>query len=291
MCLVLPALGQPETRERQKSGGDSKNQPAPIVLPPGREKPGTLAEEGRSLFPEASGAGLARVDPSWRIMIVAIQGPDAKANADMALWKVQNVGMLQEAYLVQADAQTWRVCYGKYSSGSDPIAQADLRRIREMKLGADTPFQNAVLLPPDDADSPITSPFDLRSVAIALPPEQARFTLAIAFYTRADLGQPTKDELAEYRKLAEEAVSKLRREGDQAYFYHGPNGSQVTVGVFGEADHDPVKNPGLESAALRAVRTKYPNYLLNGMGQKRTINTTSGKRKVLVPSALVEIPR
>ncbi len=291
MCLALPALAQPETRERPKSQRDTSKQTAPIVLPPGREKPGSPSDEGKALFPEASGVGLARVDPAWRIMIVAIQGPDAKANADMALWKVQNVAMLQEAYLTQADAQTWRVCYGKYASGSDPIAQAELRRIREMKLGADTPFQNAILMPPDDSESPITSPFDLRAVALALPPEQARYTLAIAFYTRADLGQPTKEELAECRKLAEEAVSKLRREGDQAYFYHGPNGSQVTVGVFGEADHDPMNNPGLESAALRAVRVKYPNYLLNGMGQRRTINTTSGKRKVMVPSALVEIPK
>lgn len=295
MCLALPGLAQPEPRE--KSGGrapQSKEKAPAKAAPKQTGKSGSLAEEGRALFPGAggaTGAGVRPADPSWRILIVAAQGPDAKSTAEMALWKVQNVGSLPEAYLIQDDQEAWRVCYGRYTSGTDPVAQADLRRIRETRIGAEKPFENAVLMPPADGEMPITSPFDLRSVAHSLPAEHARYTLAIAFYTRADLGQPSKEELAECRKLAEEAATKLRREGDQAYFYHGPNGSQVTVGVFGVQDHDPVNSPGMESAGLRAVRAKHPNYLLNGMGQRRTINTTSGKKKVMVQSTLVEIPR
>lgn len=293
MCLALPGLAQPEPRESSQRKAQSSKAKSPAkVAPEQTGTSGSLADEGRALFPGAGGAAGARpVDPSWRILIVAAQGPDAKSTAEMALWKVQNVGSLPEAYLVQDDPQTWRVCYGRYASGSDPVAKGDLRRIRDTRVGDEKPFENAVLMPPTDGELPITSPFDLRSVAHSLPEDHARYTLAIAFYTRADLEAPTKEELAECRKMAEEAVAKLRREGDQAYFYHGPNGSQVTVGVFGEMDHDPVKNPGVESLGLRAARTKHPNYLLNGMGQRKTINTTSGKKKVMVPSALVEIPR
>lgn len=296
MCLVLPGLAQPEPRERSPGKGQPSKEKAPAKAAPKQKgASGTLAEEGRALFPEAAaaptGAGVTAGDPAWRILIVAAQGPDAKSTAEMALWKVQNVGTLPEAYLMQGDGETWRVCYGRYASGSDPVAQADLRRIQATRIGAEAPFESAVLMPPADGEMPITSPFDLRSVAHSLPEEHARYTLAIAFYTRADLGEPTKEELLECRKLAEEAVAKLRREGDQAYFYHGPNGSQVTVGVFGSKDHDPVNSPGQESPGLRAVRAKHPNYLLNGMGQRRTINTSSGKKKVMVQSALVEIPR
>lgn len=295
MCLALNGLAQPETKEKSTAGsGKSKETPAAKAAPKKGELPGSLAEEGRAIFPGAAGNGTPGVlstDRVWRIMIVTAQGSDAKTTAEMALWKVQNVGTLPEAYLMQVDAQTWRVCYGNYKSGTDPVAQADLRRVRETRVGADKPFEFAVLMPPGDTESPITSPFDLRSVHLSLPEEFARYTLAIAYYTRADLEEPTKDELAECRKLAEEAVSKLRREGDQAYFYHGPNGSQVTVGVFGDQDHDPVKMPGVESPALKAVRAKHPNYLLNGMGQRRTVNTTSGKKKVMVTSSLVEIPK
>lgn len=292
MCMVLPGLAQPEPREKPGSTAPINKEKAPgKAAPKQKGTSGSLAEEGRALFPDATGVGVRSADPSWRILIVAAQGPDAKETAELALWKVQNVGTLPEAYLMQGDEETWRVCYGRYASGTDPVAQADLRRIRETRIGTEKPFELAVLMPPADGETPITSPFDLRSVRISLPEEHARYTLAIAFYTRADLGEPTKEELAECRRLAEEAVAKLRREGDQAYFYHGPNGSQVTVGVFGELDHDPVKNPGLESAALKAARAKHPNYLLNGMGQRKTVNTTSGKKKAMVPSALVEIPR
>lgn len=292
MCMALQVLAQPEPRERGKRNAPTQEKAPANPAPKQAPKPGSLAEEGRSLFPEAAkttrtGSG----DSYWRIVIVSVSGPEAKQTAEMALWKVQNVGMLPDAYLMQIEENAWRVCYGRYAGATDALAQADLRRIRAMKVGAETPYQNATLAPPDNDELPITSPFDLRSVRQSLPEDQARYTLAIAFYTRADLGTPSKEELAECRKLAEEAAAKLRRDGDQAFFYHGPNGSQVTIGIFGPNDHDPVKMPGLESPALKAARAKHPHYLLNGMGQRRTVNTTSGKQKIMIPSALVEIPR
>jgi hypothetical protein len=137
----------------------------------------------------------------------------------------------------------------------------------------------------------ITSAHDLRTVRTTYATDGPLYTLAIGFYTRADLGKPTPEELREYRTLAEEATAKLRREGDQAYFYHGPNGSQVTIGVFTPEDYDPVAKQGVESLALTDARQKYPNYLLNGMGQVRTVVNSVGWRKELVPSTLVEVPK
>lgn len=285
LLATLPAWGQPEPGRRKP------RQPKPQPAQTTPSKPGSMAEEGRALFGVngASGASAAQPD-AWRIVLATAQGSDAKAVAEQALWKVQNVGQLPDAYLIQRSEDTWLVCFGRYKDPTDPAAQADLRRIHEIRVGADAPYAAAVLMPPLDGTDPVTSPYDLRIAKATYGAENALYTLAIGFYTRADQGKPSDKELAECRKLAEEAVAKLRREGDQAFFYHGPNGSQVTIGVFGRIDHDPVERPGYESPALKAARAKYPHYLLNGMGQRRTVKTASGKQKQLIPSSLVEIP-
>ena len=322
LCLAIvafwpvAALAQPEPGRRKPKQTTSQ--------PPTKEKQ-TLAEEGRVLFPEAArssedgaGSGVGGSGLGWRIVLATVSGPDAEQLSRQALWKVQNVAQLPEAYIVEhnpdargpgaraSDAQkpeapkpgdaearseSFLVCYGSYEGPSDPRALADLARVREVRVGNDRPFAGASLVPPDDAERALTSSLDLRAVRAAHDPKETLYTLAIGFYTRADLGKPTAEELAEYRATAEQAVAKLRREGDEAYFYHGPNGSQVTIGVFTTEDYDPFARQRVENPAIGALKKKYPNYLLNGMGQVRTVVNAEGWRKELVPSTLVEIPR
>lgn len=258
---------------------------------PAQPSQDTLAEEGRALF-GAGGTAASGQNPggSWSIMLVTLSGPEAKSLADQALWKVQNVGGLPEAYIQEQSKDVYSVMYGRYADPMDRAAQADLKRVHQIQVGNERPFASAILMPPDGAASVSRSPHDLRNARSIYGIERARYTLAIGYYTRDDMKQATPQQMAEYRKAAEQAVAKLRSEGDDAFFYHGPNGSQVTIGIFGPADHDPVNRPGTESAALQNARKKHPNYLLNGMGQNQVVNTPSGKRRVLVASRLVEIP-
>ena len=329
IAVPLPApdaLAQPEPRPRKPK--QTTSQPA------AKDGTKTLADEGRELFPEAarpdttasSGAPASgpRAEPHWRIVLATVTGPDAESLAQQALWKVQNVAQLGEAYVIEhnpdpvkpptqakgsnrpdrsqssptpdaqardTDSQTFLVCYGRYEGPTDPRALADLARVRDVRVGNDRPFAGASLVPPDDDERAITSSLDLRAVRASRDPKETLYTLAIGFYTRADMAKPSADELAEYRKLAEEAATKLRREGDEAYFYHGPNGSQVTLGVFTTRDYDPLGKDRTENPAIAALKKKYPNYLLNGLGQVRTVVNAQGWRKELVPSMLVEIPR
>lgn len=318
LCVPMQdASAQPEPGSRKPKQSTPAKTPATSTTPKKDGKTKSLAEEGRELFPQAPDAastgGISR-EPDWRILLATVTGPDAGALAQQALWKVQNVSQLPEAYLIErqptpgearkpstksgskeaqvpAPSETWFVCYGRYPSPTDPRAVADLDRIRQLRVASERPFAGAVLLPPDDDERAITSAHDLRTVRTTYATDGPLYTLAIGFYTRADLGKPTPEELREYRTLAEEATAKLRREGDQAYFYHGPNGSQVTIGVFTPEDYDPVAKQGVESLALTDARQKYPNYLLNGMGQVRTVVNSVGWRKELVPSTLVEVPK
>ena len=87
---------------------------------------------------------------------------------------------------------------------------------------------------------------------------------------------------------------ELRREGELAFYCHGPNRSMVTIGIFGIEDFDPQK-PAMTSPRLVELRKRYPYNLQNGQGVRRTatVTTASGQRarvEKIEPSRLVAIP-
>ena len=101
------------------------------------------------------------------------------------------------------------------------------------------------------------------------------------------MAHPTQEELSEPRKTAELAAAKLRQEGEQAWYYHGPTMSMVCVGVFDETDYDP-QTPTLRSPKLRETQKRHPNNLYNGAG---IMEKHKGGVPALQPSSLVEIPK
>src|SRR5262249_24035027 len=108
-----------------------------------------------------------------------------------------------------------------------------------------------------------------------------------AVYGRRDLPNPTQADLTEARKAAEQAAARFRQEGEQAFYYHGPRMSMVTIGAFNIEDFDP-QTPSYQSTRLLEVRKRHPYNLYNGAGIK-VINKANG-RSELQPSSLVEIP-
>jgi hypothetical protein len=131
---------------------------------------------------------------------------------------------------------------------------------------------------------------NLRTVKRRLGERRAVYTLQIGAYGRGDLGKPTPGELRIFRAEAEKAARQLRAEGEEAFYYHGPNMSMVTVGVLGEDDHDGSTQPPIESIRLRQLRQKFPYNMLNGQGIRETIQTDRGPVKRLQDSRLVAIP-
>lgn len=126
----------------------------------------------------------------------------------------------------------------------------------------------------------------------------AIYTLQVARYGHIDNQRPTNEELASFRNAAEEAVLQLRTAGDEAYFYHGPAGSTVTIGLFEDADYvTTTKGPDgntqqlprpYESARLMAARTKFPHNLVNG--QTLEVRTKGSKDPITQPSFVVGVP-
>lgn len=253
-----------------------------------------LAGEGKALFGTATPSGKAPAgdaEGAWTIVIVAFRGPDQESAAAAGLAKARTAGGLRDAYSRQTGATTV-IAYGHYSSPDAPDAQADLKRVREMTIDGGQPFAGAILAPPDGSGTGRFPDFDLRR-ARAQFGKDALYTLQIAAYGRDDRKPPQNDkERDEFARYAEDAAAQLRREGEQAFYYHGPNMSLVTIGIFGPEDFDP-QHPEIRSDRLHAAQDAHPDNLLNGKGiQVRVpgVPATSPKAWRSAKSFLIVIP-
>ncbi len=266
----------------------------PAVAQGGKSKD-KLKKEGEKLFaPEKEGKA-DQGGGHWSVVIEGFRGDDQESAARLALDKVRTQGGLAEAYSEKRGSATV-VAVGKFADGNSKQAREALARVRGVELtiagGKTRPFADAFLAPPSDIPGNMPE-YDLRQ-AKKRNGDWVLYTLQIGVYTRRDQ-DPNPEEMAEFRKMAELAVTKLRREGEQAFYYHGPKGSQVTVGLFGQDDFDP-QAPGAQSPVLVALRKRYPHNMFNGQGMKETVKVTNQKGEQvkttrLQPSALVEVPK
>ncbi len=265
-CAPLVAEGggwqQPERRRAQPAPG---TQPQPTAVP--------MADD-------------------WTIVIAAFIGPDKAERATQSLWKAKSLAGLESAF-VEERGRAVVLAFGKYAGPDDPRAAADLRRVQTLIIDGQRPFADALLSPPSpDRLAGSIPQFDLRN-AKKYYGSSALYTLQVGIYGPADDKRPTAQELAECRKTAEQAAAQLRREGELAFYYHGPERSTVTVGIFGTADYDPVNSPGFESLPLREARKRHPLNLLNGKGIRervRGVPANDPKAWRMQPSSLVAVP-
>jgi hypothetical protein len=223
----------------------------------------------------------------WTIVLAVFRGDDHEKDAAEALGRLKQTGVVPEAYLQHRGPSTL-VAYGQYSGPSEDRARGDLERIQGMSQGGSPVFPGAYLCPPYQAQAAsMMGQHDLRRARQELG-ASALYTLQVGWYGREDMPRTTEADLAESRKAAEAAVSKLRNEGELAFYYHGPNRSMVTIGAFGSDDFDPANRPGEESARLKETRRRHPLNLYNGAGY--SYKASGMKESKLLPSGLVRIP-
>lgn len=259
-----------------------------------------LKKEGEKLFaPGKSKPSTNQSDPAanstWSIVIDAFRGDGKEEVARECLQKVRTQGGLTEAYMEDRGKSTV-VAVGRFPTSDSKEAKAALANVRgtEVMIASikTKPFANAFLAPP--ATIPGTLPeYDLRQ-AQKLNGNWAIYTLQIAMYSRLDK-DATPEEMKEFRKAAEQAVTILRHEGEQAFYYHGPKGSMVTIGLFGTEDFDP-QAPKNDSPALTALRQRFPYNYFNGQGlvDHVKVTTQTGKQvkaEKMQSSRLVEVPK
>lgn len=301
----IKEISQPSQNSRHKGGLGLFVYPNLLILAslfslgacannsPSRESDGlerTVADSSSILSPNKGGTPAAQRAPGeWSIVISSVASGRIE-HAEALLDAVQGRGGLPGAYIDQRTGGLV-IAYGHYAASDDPSARADLQRIREITINGARPYVGAFIAPPSGESLKGSDPqYDLRNVKSRLG-ERAVYTLQIGVYGDEELGDPTPEEIETYRRAAEDAVAELRKQGEQAFYYHAAMRSMVTVGVFSRDDHDASVMPPMESSALKAARKKFPNNTLNGMGIRETVQTEQGKAQRIQKSRLVEIPK
>jgi hypothetical protein len=276
-CAVSPKNENAGEKERLA-------QQAPFIFakrPQGGTRP-ALAGEGDS----SAGEG------GWSIVLLTFPEQGGERAASEALTRLQSQPNFSDGYIARRSG-AWVLAYGSYTGPGDPAAQSDLARLKEIASGA-------MLVPGERAVAEGSNPeWDLSTLRSRAGKGAVR-TLQVAIYRHADkLRTPTAQELSQFRAAAEKAVGELRAAGEDAYYYHGPYGSTVTVGVFGEQDvvtsvRDPVNGQvtqlprARESMAIMDARSRHPLNLLNGAPILEKMPGTGEQREQA--SFLVRIP-
>ncbi len=289
-----PPEGARENRQPIRPTDVAVKQPAPRAGPraePSPPEPETRPVAAASTPPAKGPAQPAATTPApgasdWSIVLVVFRGEGNAEAAKIAQSRIQKEGGLPEAFL-QRRGPAWAVVYGRYSGPEDPQAQTDLKRVQEMEVSGVRLYAGTYICPPPEGNAPIRSEMDLRN-AKGVYGKDALYTLQVGFYGREDVAKLAPADAAEIRKAAEEAALRLRQEGELAFFYHGPNRSMVTVGVYDFSDFDPQK-PGVESQRLREAKQRHPYNLYNGAGY--TGKVPGMNKSKLVPSGLVGLPK
>ena len=154
------------------------------------------------------------------IVLVEYRGPEAAASAERLKNELTTQG-LPGVFAVEG-AGTSSVCVGRYASWKDPEADAMLRRVRVIRDSAGQyPFAGVMLMPvPEPAPE---NPWPLEKA-------KGYFTLIVASWE------------APGRMSSSVAyANELRSRGFEAYVYHGPSKSSVSVGAWGP---EIFENPG-----------------------------------------------
>jgi len=237
-----------------------------------------LGGEMREVFKPAGTSATGGEDAygrGWRIVLGTVSGPDAMERANEALANLREEANLPEAY-VEPQGDGAIIAYGSFDDPESRSAQQALRRIRDIEVRGVVVFGSAFLAPPPSGRDGARPELNLARVGEERG-ENAVYTLQVAVYESDDRG--------EAMRAAEQAAVAYRRDGEEAFYYHGPNRSMVTIGVFGPDDYDP--NGGVMDQELADLRDRHPHHLYNGQGVRERL---AGGEARMQPTRLVRIP-
>lgn len=204
----------------------------------------------------------------WTITLGAVTGPDHAERAARIQQELSDGLGLTALWVSQQEAAT-TLNHGHYEGPNHPQAQEDLFKLRQLQNDGVLKVSVLMLVPASLESKGSLADYDLLNVQ-----KKGHYTLMLGYYDQ-DYG-------SDYRKAAEQAAAALRVDGYEAYFYHGPNLSQVTIGVFGPEVVQQVKRGNqitfeIVDEKVLALQQLFPKYLANGLEQTTRTTDRNGK--------------
>jgi hypothetical protein len=220
-------------------------------------------------------------DTGFAVLLTSFAGRDRQQKAQQYIADLFRKAQLSDLWFRSVGDRAL-VYRGRYPDPQDPAAQRDLYQTRITLVDDELPFENVTLVSLGlDAQTP-AGEHDLRRFP-------GRYSLQIGYYDERYNG-------ADYRKAAEDAVKRLREDGDEAYYYHGPTMSMVMLGLFGNDDiQQRVTNDAngrqtiepIYSEAVMQLQQRFPYNASNGQDPRMAL---PGQTAPPQPSFLVRVP-
>jgi len=220
---------------------------------------------------------LAGCEPSaarpLTIVLIEYDGPEAGASAQRLSQELSGQD-LADVFVVEG-AHHASVCVGRFDSWKDPKAGTTLNRVRQIRdARGQYPFMGVMLMP---------VPEPLPQNPWPLEETKGLYTFHVASWE------------APGRAVAAQAyAAQLRSRGFEAYVYHGPRLSMVTIGAFGpDIFDDPAKidrpgvKPKIVSPVVLGLIQKFPRMRLEGQ-EAPVVQTKTGRASI--PTQVVRIP-
>ena len=246
----------------------------------------------------AAGCELSTGPPRYTILLAVLDHPDYHVQ-DAKYWKesAQDQTGWRDLYVIHENSLS-KLYRGKYSSLSK--AQACLAEARRFRTK-----------PSDEAPDGVMV-FALGKIVPALgidmgPPEwmlanntpDVRYTLVVAeFFSQPGYREP--------EKYAVEYCTQLRDEGYEAFLYHTPAKSYVTIGNFPESSYQMVTSrqssrefahrgwalPDIPDPKLKQLVREFPELAINGRRNIiHHVNPMTGEKEEFAdPSRIMDIP-
>lgn len=224
----------------------------------------------------------ARPDPTmptyagsgWGVELAAFSGRDRQAGAARLITYLKDKSNITDAWPYDQGNRTL-VLRGRFENAGAAEAQELLYQTRQLSIDEQQPFAKAQLTPYGSAAANAATPSDLQQFA-----GMAGYTLQVAVFDAA--GGPR------FREAAEAYCRQLREKNEQAYFYHGPNRSMVTIGLFNDSDLIP-QGPVMQyGPRIREIQERFPHNIANG---STIVEKAQGQIIGDQPSVLVHLPR
>jgi len=220
-------------------------------------------------------------DREWAVAMDMLVGQGHDVYAQQRVRSLAGQTGMTEFWSVNEGTRSM-VYFGRYDSPTDAQAQEDLAKLRQLAAAGRIEAGTINLTPVVEPLTGKADPHDLRAVRTP----GAVYTLQVGFYDK-NFGEG-------WREAAEQAVDAYREDGENAYFYHGPNRSLVTIGIFGRAaakleTTGSRKGQVVYHPHIKDLQQKHPYNLANGVTLLVTDQRTGQKREQ--PSFLVKIPQ
>lgn len=210
----------------------------------------------------------------WAIELATFTGKHRKASAlRLVTWLKENT-TLTDAWIYDQENDTL-VMQGRFTEPNSPQVQEELHHIRAMKIQDVQRFEKVQIVP-----------YGKTAMTAATPSDLAQFTgiqgytLQVAFFDKAGGSR--------FREAAETYCRQLREKNEQAYFYHGPNRSMVTIGLFTDADWEGEGIKKHYGQRIQDLQLRFPNNLGNG---STIVEKVNGQIIGDQSSVLVHLPR